>query len=91
MYTVLKNQTFQLMLSLDNRSYPFFCSNSELFFQNPYFFDTCATVYDNDRFDFPLMADKIRVRSADKGFVVQSSDEAMKRCLYGDLCSLGFH
>ena len=41
-----------------------------------------------DRFDnFPLMADKIRVRSTDKGFVVQSNDEAIKRCLYGVLWS----
>ena len=36
----------------------------------------------DDRFDnFPLMADKIRVRSADKGFVVQSNDEAMNMML----------
>ena len=36
----------------------------------------------DDRFDnFPFMADKIRVRSTDKGFVVQSNDEAIKRCL----------
>ena len=34
----------------------------------------------DDRFDnFPLMADKIRVRSTDKGFVVQSNDGAIKR------------
>ena len=40
----------------------------------------------DDRFDnFPLMADKIRVRSTDKGFVVQLNDEAIKRCLYGVL------
>ena len=57
-------------------------------FQNPYFIDTCATVYDYVRFDnFPLMADKIRVRSKDKGFVVQSNDEAMG--LYGDWWSFG--
>ena len=44
----------------------------------------------DDRFDnFPLMADKIRVRSKDKGFVVQSNDEAIKRCLYGVLLSFG--
>ena len=39
--------------------------------------------------NFPLMADKIRVRSIDKGFVVQSNDEATKRCLYGVLWSFG--
>ena len=85
MYTVLKNQTFELMLSLDSGSYLFiFCSNSEQFFQNPHFIDTSATVY--DRFEnFPLMADKIQVRSTDKGFVVQSNDEAIKRCFYGVL------
>ena len=39
---------------------------------------------DDDRFaSSPLMADKIRVRSTDKGFVVQSND-AMKLCLYRD-------
>ena len=44
----------------------------------------------DDRFDnFSLMADKIRVRSADKGFVVQSNDEAIKRCLYSVLWSFG--
>ena len=45
----------------------------------------------DDRFDnFSLMAaDKIRVRSTDKGFVVQSNDEAIKRCLYGVLWSFG--
>ena len=37
--------------------------------------------YDN----FPLMVDKAEVRSTDKGFLVQSNDEVMKRCLYGDL------
>ena len=59
-------------------------------FQNPHFIDTCATVYTDDRFDnFPLMADKVQVRSTDKGFVVQSNDEAIKRCLYGVLCSSG--
>ena len=32
-----------------------------------------------DGFDnFPLMADKIRVRSTDNGFVVQSNDKATK-------------
>ena len=44
----------------------------------------------DDRFDnFPLMADKIWVRSTDKSFVVQSNDEAIKRCLYGVLWSFG--
>ena len=38
------------------------------------------------RFDnFPLMADKIRIRSTGKGFVVQSNDKVMKRFLYGVL------
>ena len=38
----------------------------------------------DDRFDnFPLMADKVLVRNTGKGFVVQSNDEAIKRCLYG--------
>ena len=37
------------------------------------------------RFDnFSLIADKIWVRSTDKGFVVQLNDKAMKRFLYGD-------
>ena len=39
--------------------------------------------------DFLLMAGKIRVRNTDKGFAVQSSDEALTRCLYGDLRSFG--
>ena len=39
----------------------------------------------DDRFDnFPLMTDKIRVRSTDKGSFVQSNDEVMKGCLYGN-------
>ena len=38
----------------------------------------------DDKFgNFSLMADKIRVRSTDKGFVVQSNDKPIKRCLYG--------
>ena len=44
----------------------------------------------DDRFDnFPLVADKIRVRSTDKDFFVQSNDKAIKRCLYGFLWSFG--
>ena len=39
----------------------------------------------DDSFDNFPVADKIWVSSTDKGFVVQSNDEAMKRCLYGDL------
>ena len=39
----------------------------------------------DDSFDSDPVADRIRIRSTDKGFVVQSNDEAMKRCLYGDL------
>ena len=44
----------------------------------------------DDKFDnFPLVADEIRARSTDKGFVVQSNDEAIKRSLYGVLWSCG--
>ena len=44
----------------------------------------------DNRFDnFPLMADKIRVKSTDKGFVVWSNDKAIKRRLYGVLRSFG--
>ena len=44
----------------------------------------------DDRFDyFCLMADKIRAKSTDKGFVVQSNDETIKRYLYGVLWSFG--
>ena len=44
----------------------------------------------DDRFDnFNFMAGKIRVRSTDKGFVVQSDDEEIKQCLYGVLWSFG--
>ena len=36
----------------------------------------------DDRFDnFPLMADKIRVRSTDEGFAVQSNEEAINACM----------
>ena len=43
----------------------------------------------DDRFDnFPLMADKIRLRSTNKSFVVQSNGEAIKRCLNGVLWEL---
>ena len=68
------------MLSLDSGSYSLSAAIQSCF-QNPHFTDTCATA--DDRFDnFSLMAaDKIRVRSTDKGFVVQSNDEAIKRCL----------
>ena len=42
----------------------------------------------DDRFDnFPLMADKIRAMSTDKGFVVQSNDEAINQCFYSVLWS----
>ena len=44
----------------------------------------------DDRFDnFPLMADKIRERTTDRGFLVQSNDDAIKRFLYGVLWSFG--
>ena len=44
----------------------------------------------DNRFDnFTLMADKIRVRSTDKDFVVHSNYEAIKQCLYGVFLSFG--
>ena len=86
MYTAMKNQTFELTLPLDNRSYSFSCSNSELFFKIHISMIPVRLCMTDDRFDnFPLMADKFWVRSTDKGFVAQSNDEAMKQCLYGDL------
>ena len=89
MYTVLKNQMFELMLSLDSGSYSFSVAIQSCF-QNQHFTDNCTTVYDYDTFDnFPLMADKIRVRRTDKGFVAQSNDEKIKRCLYGVPWSFG--
>ena len=73
-----------------------FLHRSRAVFQNPHFIDTYATVIHmrlymtDDRFDnFPLMADKIRIRSTDKCFVVQSNNEAIKRYLYGVLWSFG--
>ena len=71
---MLKNQTFELMLSLDSGSYSFL-QQFRAVFQNIHFTDTCATVY--DRFDnFPLMSDKIRVRSTDEGLLCS---QMMKR------------
>ena len=61
-----------------------FCSNSELFLKIHISLIPVRLYMIDDRFDnFPLMTDRIRVRSTDKGFVVQSNDEAIKRCLYG--------
>ena len=46
MHTVLKNQTFELMLSLGNRLQAIhFLQQFRAVFQ-PHFVDTCATVYD---------------------------------------------
>ena len=43
----------------------------------------------DERFDnFPSMAGKIFVKSTDKGFIVQSNDKAMKRCLHGSFYRL---
>ena len=78
-YTVLKNLTIKLMLSLDSRKYSFSATSQSLSLTHVRLYLT------DDKFDnFPLMADKIWVRSTYKGFVVQLNDEAMKRCLYSD-------
>ena len=45
MCAVLKNQTLESMLSLDSGSYSFSAA-IQSGYQNPYFIDTCATVYD---------------------------------------------
>ena len=45
MYTVLKDQTFELMLSLDSGSYSFSAAIQSCF-QDPHFIDTCAPVFD---------------------------------------------
>ena len=80
----VKNQASQLMLSLDGGSYSFNAAIQICFSKSTFH---CMT---DDRFDsFPLMADKIRVRNTDKGFVVQSDNEVIKRCLYGVFWSFG--
>ena len=83
-YSVEKSNV-KLMLSLDNRSYSFSAALQSCFSKSTYFIPVQLYITD-DRFDkFPLIADKIRARSTDEGFVVQSSYEVIKRCLYGDL------
>ena len=67
-----------------------FCSNSELLFKIHISLIPVRLYMTDDRFDnFPLMADKIWVRSTDKGFVVQSDEEMIKQCLYHVLWSFG--
>ena len=47
-------------------------------FQNSHFIVPVALYMTDDKFDnFPFIADKIRVKSRDKGFVVHSTDEAI--------------
>ena len=88
-YTVSKNQTFESMLSLDSGSYHF-RQQFRAVFQNHISLIPVRLYMTDDRFDnFPLMADKIRIRNTDKGFLVQSNDEAIKQCLYGVFCSFG--
>ena len=56
--------------------------------------NTKPSVTSHDRFgNFTLMADKIRVKSTDKCFVVQSNDEAIKdACIVfcGETCQTGY-
>ena len=78
MYTVLKNQTFELMLSFYNKNYSFSAAIQSCFSKSTMTLIPARLSMTDDRFDnFSLMTDKIQLRSTDKGFVVLSNDEAM--------------
>ena len=63
MYTVLKNQKFELMLSLASGSYSFSAAIQSCFFKIHISLIPVRLYMTDDKFDtFPSMADKIRVR-----------------------------
>ena len=67
MYTVLKNQTSELMLSLDSGKYSFSATIQSCFSKSTFSLIPVPLKMTDDRFDnFLLMEDKIRVRSTDK-------------------------
>ena len=83
---MLKNQTLELMLPLNNESYSFSTAVQSCFSKFPLSLIPVRQYMSDDSLDyFPLMVDKIQVRIADEGFVVQSNNKAMKRFLHGDL------
>ena len=74
---LLKYQTFELILFLHNKNYSFSAAIQGCFSKSTFF--DCNM--NDDKFDnLPLMADKIRVNSTDKGFAVQSDDEKCVQC-----------
>ena len=68
MYTVLKNQKFEFILLI------YFLQQFKAVFQNPHSFIPVRLYMTYEKSDnLPLTADKILVRSTDKGSVLQSN------------------